>query len=531
MRLSGFWLGVVMATFLFPSVHVLSGCRTAPEKLSESKVESANAESEASDATAEGERRGASAAAEASDPSAEGEGAALVEECPSPGPREEEQCDDVSPLYGLSPKHPLEWGPDGPKHMDRLFCSDGSDIALLYRGPSPAKDPSQVLSWSAVCDGKRQRIYARRDRCGSPCPPKGFRLSSMEFTKILGRLWANRGSRELGPVLEVIDELIALDPDWEHVYLLGAGRLMYSRWNEHALAIVEKGLSRLPGSEPLTRRKITLEAELRSPEEERALQVRYSRDPADTGVDSCDDLPEGFGVTSAYPLELPHLQRVVCADGTPVIHDRSGNVGGFKGETTSPASTWAFGGRAPADIIDSHVIQCPTMSTTLYLNKYREGRECSPEGLRLIGADVHDAWIKSRRGDLAEAIEAIQTARALDPTLEWMHLELIRLYVRGNDIPAALEAASEGLEQIPHSGWLRYHRGMFLLRFDRAEEAERELDTLLSALETTGDQSIRPPALCGKAVASKMLGRSDEVVATYRTQACEWGHEPCCSEE
>lgn len=523
--------GVTMLALVFSQLLVFSGCRFASEKLPEPKLESANAASEVSDATAEGEARSASAAAEASERSAAVEEAELVEECPAPDVHEEGQCNDVSPLYGLSPKYPLEWGPDGPKHVDRLFCADGSDIALLYRGPSPATDLGQVLAWSAVCDGKKQHIYARRDRCGSPCPPKGFRLSSIEFTEMVGRLWANRGSKELGPVLEVIDELITLDPDWEHVYLLGAGRLIYSRWNEHALTIVEKGLSRLPGSEPLTRRRITLQAELRSPEEERALQTRYSRDPADTGVDRCDGLPEGFGVTSAYPLELPHLQRVVCADGTPVIHERSGNVGAFKGQTTSPASSLGLGVRASLNVIDSHVIQCPTMSTTLYLNKYREGRECSPEGLRLIGADVYDAWIKSRRGDLAEAIEAIQTARALDPTLEWMHLELIRLYVRGNDIPAALEAASVGLEQIPHSGWLRYHRGMFLLRFDRAEEAERELDTLLSALETTGDQSIRPPALCGKAVASKMLGRSDEVVASYRTQACEWGHEPCCSGE
>lgn len=514
---------IVSGVVLVLGLSFAGGCMTAPER------EKVTAPQE-----------GLAASAETATPRE----AELV--CPES--RTKVECKALPPFHGLSPRHPGEWGAD-KTFIRRLSCADGGSPYLI-REPSPGRrdprageqeDDERIHRWTAVCNSKTYTVFVRENGCGNPCPPQGFRLIPFEAYEAIESTWAMPLRRDKEATLAAVEKARELAPDIERIYTDGYYRLMELKLHERALQLVEEGLKRIPSSRTLAKMRIEARAALEneqaeSPAELKGTRVRYSRDPSDTAEDRCEGLPENFGLSELFPIEVGSIMpmaRLVCSDGTTPMHERQGNLGGFKGTTTSPAGGMSFG-KEPADIIDSYTVQCPSRAFTVYFNKYRSGRPCAPPGLRFIPEEAFgalvQAWKHKREGDLATAIGEAEKARVAAPDVERVYLELLDLMSRGHDIPAALTVVSEGVKSVPDSANLRLNLAGLLMRFEQAEEAEKEIDALLARLKVAGDQRLLPASLCTKASIAHALGKTEEV-AKYRKEACEWGYERCCIAE
>lgn len=134
--------------------------------------------------------------------------AAAPAACPTPDAVVDmAQCAALPKQHGLTPETPLEWGNAGRGQLwyGRLMCPSGaspqversgnigsvkygSTAALSEHGEAMSglaggESPDIVDAWTVHCPGGSHEWYANIYRCGSPCPPAGFRIMDAEAAR------------------------------------------------------------------------------------------------------------------------------------------------------------------------------------------------------------------------------------------------------------------------------------------------------------------------------------------------------------
>lgn len=166
--------------------------------------------------------------------------------------------------------------------------------------------------------------------------------------------------------------------------------------------------------------------------------------------------PQTRGVTKEDPLQWGPMAfgalwngLLLCPDGSLASADRSGSVGSIPGQDAprNPAAPdmSALLGGTPSDIIDRWEITCPGMDTRVwYVNGYRCGDPCPPDGLRVTpGAVLRLFEARDIEPSDARAADALRLADEV--TRRWPDLEPTWVAAEGvwrkqSQIPQALGA-------------------------------------------------------------------------------------------
>lgn len=201
------------------------------------------------------------------------ENPAIAKECPSSTTVVlPDQCSDLPPGYGFSPDQPVEWGlaairgdKTSEVYLGRLICPDGTqamatpiDFAPATTPPTSAPSmrfegvetrPSDFVDRIALrCGDKTQTFYSNGYRCGSPCPPPGFRLMDVAADRHLRRSLEEKSKGANEASLREAEAALAIDPGSEKLYeTVAMARFRLARFEE-SLQVADEGIARIPAS-------------------------------------------------------------------------------------------------------------------------------------------------------------------------------------------------------------------------------------------------------------------------------------------
>jgi hypothetical protein len=150
-------------------------------------------------------------------------------------------CESGPIDQGLSRRHPLEWGPRGTPDSalwtESLLCDDGATPAATF-GDGEA---------TLLCPAKAPVIVYVSDRCGSPCPPAGFRMlaPAASFHLVNARILLDGG--EVPAAIKAAELAVLTAPDAEPGWRVLATALARGERPKDAALAFGQALSIHPG--------------------------------------------------------------------------------------------------------------------------------------------------------------------------------------------------------------------------------------------------------------------------------------------
>lgn len=161
--------------------------------------------------------------------------------------------------YGLSPQDPAEWGfGAGTRTLwfGRLMCGDGTMPDIHRAGnigpaPNPSSSPKSDVEmatvdildkWVVQCPGEPQPtvVYHNMYRCGSPCPPRDFKLLPGEAFRAYIDSQRALEDNEHERAYELAQRAHELAPDYELTTLWLAIQKAEHNAPDEALALYER---------------------------------------------------------------------------------------------------------------------------------------------------------------------------------------------------------------------------------------------------------------------------------------------------